>query len=370
LEFFLQREQLSENHLLRRDTLDQYFPSGLVPFESVEGNQWNVYCFIPEDAQYYVDPQLEKTLNNWPESIDIVEIGSYKRFIKNGMLSFYDSWSLYYWSLALSWMESNDVHFKKLALFHIDDHKDFACPHLIQENAGYTSLFSGKSISFGSPSSIAEGIEEKAIGIGSFIAPLVHSGNHCDIFHWRCGHYGQDERLRLFPTFVEDSLLAPGKLKPGLEFTQKNSQVEYNLSSNGVVLAKQLFNYDVIFLHFDCDGFANRYNLDSNWSLNQVSIDLPIKEIKRKITEIFLVFKGLSAKIFLNVALSPGFFPAEYWQEIYQHIFQEAENAGILKEDSFSAFLKDSHPNEILPPAKTFVPPAACIDPRLLSTLR
>jgi len=367
LEFFLDRAQLSENHLLRRDTLDQYFPSGLIPFESIEGNRWNVYCFVPEDAEYYVDSQLEKALNDWPDSINIVDLGSYKRFIKNGMLSFYDSWSLYYWSLALTWMQLNKVQCEKIALFHIDDHKDFASPHLTQENKEYASLFSGNAISLDSPSSIAEAIREKSIGIGSFIAPLVHSINNLDIFHWRSGHCGQDEQLWLSPTFVEDSLLAPGKFKPGLEFSQDSGPVDYTLSANGVALAKKLHNYDIVFLHFDCDCFANRYNLDSNWSHNEAGIDLPLKEMKKRITELFLVFRDLPAKIFLNVALSPGFFPAEYWQEICQHIFQEAEDVGILKEDSFSAFLKDAHSSEILSPATAFVPSVGHIDPRLQS---
>jgi hypothetical protein len=100
-------------------------------------------------------------------------------------------------------------------------------------------------------------------------------------------------------------------------------------------------------LHIDCDAFSNRYNLDTNWNPATVSIDFNLKEIKVKINEMMECFSKLPNSIFLNIALSPGFFPAEYWEEICNYFIISAEECGVIKDDEFSNFLEDQYSKEL-----------------------
>lgn len=340
-EFKVPRDALSQDPHQRRANLDRYFPSGMIPLESHEGNGWNVFCFIPADEEYYVDTQLGKVLKSWL-GISIADMGEYYHFQKNAMFSLYDSWSIYYWSLLNKWLIDSGNSLRNCALVHIDDHLDFASPHLIEEDENYQSLFSRRPVSFSDPLSISRAITDKSIGIGSFISPLIHFIPDCDVFHWKCSYRGAHTRSYLQKSFECDTLLSPQSHRPSLLLDKTSKGSTYFISNHFDDFTSHLRKYEHILLHIDCDAFANRYNLDSDWHKYTPTIDLPIQEIKDKISHLFGNMKNLSASIYLNVAFSPGFFPSEHWEEIYSWIFEHAEKAGILENNQFSEFLSDA----------------------------
>lgn len=341
MQFILPRSSLSSNIMERRCFLDQYFPTGLIPYESLEGDFWKLIVFIPNDFAYYVDPFLEKALQGWEKPISIQSLSSYRCSLGNSMLSFYDAWTVYYWSLAFTWLISKNYATKKFTLIHIDDHLDFDSPHIIFDGNQYKSIFSHQKVHFFDPPSIETSILEKSIGNGSFIAPILHSLQEVNILHLRYSHKGGLKQYGLNCIQIEDSLLAKGEKRPSLKLTESTSKHNYFIDSNPKNLLEKAQESEVIFLHIDCDAFSNRYNLDSNWMSNQVSIDLKLEQIKDKITELLYEVSRLPALILMNVALSPGFFPSEYWLEVTKYIFENALNLGIIKKDDFGEFLKD-----------------------------
>src|SRR5205823_4355086 len=73
-----------------------------------------------------------------------------------------------------------------------------------------------------------------------------------------------------------------------------------------------------VLLHVDMDYFNNRYNGDSDWSERRSCHDPGLAEIVGRIDDLFdaLSRYRVDSRIEnVTVALSPGFFPAELWEE-------------------------------------------------------
>lgn len=346
MQFFLPFSALPSNRQQRRTILDEYFPSDLIPFDELIDNQWHITSFIPDTAEFFIDPHLEKVLAEWNESVSIEEIGLYWRTYKNAFLSFNDSWSLLYWSLALKWLslQTDELLF---TLFHIDDHVDQGPPLLTLAEEGFSSIFSDLKISLSDPLSIEESLIEKSINIRSFITPLLHSLENIQVLHLRYAHSGEMIKRGLACTKQEDHLLAPGKMTPTISQTKEEGRHSYRIHSDFKLLLKSHVEDRPIFLHIDCDAFSNRYNGNSHWDKTTPTIDLRIDQIKTRITNLFDHISELSSQVFLNVALSPGFFPSEYWREVVNFIFEKGESANLIKDDEFSLFLKDQYPEKI-----------------------
>lgn len=348
MQFTIPRSTLPDNKLLRRQLLDEYFPSDLIPFEECIGNEWRITSFIPDDVAYYADPHLEKSLEQWHESIAIKSLGFYWRIYKNAMLSFNDSWSLHYWSLTVQWLRLKGLLPKQVVLLHIDDHMDQGSPLLSINSQNYNCIFTQKQVNFADPSSIEEAIIQKSINICSFITPLVHALESVTILHLRYAHAGKSQEHYLSCTYAEDTLLAKGKKRPALTKAASETKHRYFIASDPSYLLNKVKDCSLVFLHLDCDGFNNRYNGDSNWKPERASIDLKLDQIKDKINDLLYQVSQMSCRIFMNVALSPGFFPSEYWQDVCKHIFMTAQNYGIVKDDDLSEYLKSLYPKEFL----------------------
>lgn len=352
MQITLPRSMLPENKLLRRQILDNYFKN-LIPFEQIINNQWQINTFIPADFSYYVDPMLEKSLQTWNEIIPIESLGIYWRIYKNAMLSFYDSWSLLYWSFAVQWLRTNNLMPEQIVLLHVDDHMDQGSPCLVVNDHQFNSIYCGQQIDFSVPGSIAHAIAQNSIDIGSFITPFLHSIESVKILHLRYAHSKQPKEHYLACSFAEDTLLAVGKQRPAIIPQTSESKHSYTIASTPSLLLEKANEGSPIFLHIDCDAFNNRYNGDSNWHPLRASIDLSLERIKEKIHQLLYLVGQLGVPVFMNVALSPGFFPSEYWQEVCRHIFTTAKSCGIIKNDEFSEYLETHCPKEMF--NETFV---------------
>lgn len=348
MEFILQRALLPDNKMLRRKLLDEYFPCNLIPFEELMNNQWRIRTFIPDDFSFYIDPQLRKSLEEWPESVNIESIGSYWRIYKNGMISFNDSWSLFYWSLLFKWLNSQEIPTAQFTLLHIDDHVDMASPLVVFHESGFECIFTQRPVNFSDPESIMQSVEKKSIDIGSFITPLIHTIEFGNILHFRPAHSGPALHKSLSRNFQNDILLAPDKKRPSIASDKgKITNYRFSVASNLSALQEMIQGSSFLLLHIDCDAFNNRYNGDANWNPLRASIDLGLDQVKQKIHELLEQVSRVQVPVFMNVALSPGFFPSEYWQEACKLIFEEAEKYGIIREDDFSKFLNELYPNQI-----------------------
>jgi hypothetical protein len=73
-----------------------------------------------------------------------------------------------------------------------------------------------------------------------------------------------------------------------------------------------------ILLHIDMDYFSNRYDGDSDWSIQMLSHNPPIEDILNKISELVVALRDfrLGGRIQdVVISYSPGFFPAEFWRD-------------------------------------------------------
>jgi hypothetical protein len=348
--FVLPKEALSDNVIQRRLVLDDYFPVDLIPYEELVNNAWKIRTFISTDASFYVDPFIEKALQNFSEPISLMNMSQYWRLFKNSMLSLNDSWSLYYWSLLFSWLQSKNEIPKKVTLLHVDDHRDLASPLIILnedcksiEATPYRCLFSSQGVDFADPESIANSISVKSIDIASFNSPFLHMcKSSINMLHLRYAEVSSQFEKNLSCTFTPDSLLAPGRLRPSLNVGEASGSHLYSIATKPEDLFESMHDSSLILLHLDCDAFNNRYNRDSNWTYQKPSVDWNLQQIKDKISDLLKKTCQLSLPVYLNVALSPGFFPSEYWKEVYQHICSEGLKWNIIRDDEFSEFLKNS----------------------------
>lgn len=353
MEYFVDRSLLADNKTIRRQFLDKYFSLDLIGFEECLGDRWKLTTFTPDQAEYYIDPNLSYTLMHWSEAVPFNELSLYKRFYKNCLISFVDSWSLYYWSFCLSFLQEKYTKMPQIELFHVDDHKDHDTPLLFKEGGSYHSLLSDHCIKLWNPASVATAIQEKAVSMGSFISLLIHEIESMNIFHLKLSALQKVEELRLHATFERDKLLLPESQRPSISLLPLSSAGEnyryYYLSSSPEKLIEKVGQESkIVFLHIDCDAFNNRFNGNSQWTLCTPSIELNIKQIKKEIDRLLETISQISAKIYLNIALSPGFFPAEYWKETLSYLLLKGEEYGIIQEDDFSAYLKNMHPEEVL----------------------
>jgi hypothetical protein len=349
MEFCLPKSSLPDSKIHRRMLLDEYFPQGVVPFESLTEEGWKVVCFSPKDPAYFVDPNIANALDTWPEAISLELIETYYRVYKNAYISMCDSWSLHYWTLFLDWLKRKGEGLEQVCIIHIDDHLDQASPLIISlEEGAFECLFSKKKVSIDKPSTICEAIQNKSIDIGSFFVPFLHALQSVQILHLRYAYHGAAKEHGLICNVEKDTLLAPGKLRPALSKTTLGASHSYTIASSTPPLVEKIGHSPYILLHVDCDAFNNRYNGNSLWYQQPPSIDLNIKQIQEKIDDLFTHITGFSNRIFMNIALSPGFFPSEFWKPTLQYLLNKAEESGIIREDEFSGYLKSECSKEVM----------------------
>ncbi len=347
IEFNLPRSALDDDKILRRDKLDQYFPCGLIPFEQTDGNRWKVTAFCPRESDYYVDPCLEQTLQNWRDPITIETLGGYHRFHSNAFVSLYDSWSLYYWSLVLEWLKTTNQVPSRITLLHVDDYSALGSPHIACEEDNDTCLFTNKPISFSNPDTIKEAIFNKSIGILSYITPLLHAFSSVDILHLCYSYDGLPTEKGVNCNYSEDSLLATWKKRPSIEIMSSKGTHCYWIANTLEPLLTKVKSDSVLLFHISGSAFSNRYGMDSNWTNKRPTIDLPLEQITHHIDQLFDRVSQLSLPIFFNLTLSPGFFPSEFWGEMYDYVLSEGQRHQIINSDPFSEYLTGYFPLEL-----------------------
>lgn len=226
----------------------------------------------------------------------------------------------------------------KLTLLHLDDHDDFMSPRIFFQNAKWRDGISGRPLSLLLPETVESSIKSGAIGIGSFIAPLLHLLPEVDIRHLCATEYTSARKgLHIVETIsLPDNLLDPGALRPALRLQPANMVGDSLKRVKGhpyIVTddtSKWLSNLSdgPIFLHIDMDYFNNRFDGDSDRLISGPKYDPPLVDILDRIDVIFdaMDAEGIIEQIAdLSIALSPGFFPADLWAPSIKRIWDRVE---------------------------------------------
>ena len=332
-------DRLPDDPASRQEVLEGYF-GDLLPTSRASSAGWTVELHWPHTEEFFVDRRLSDHLRWWGEG---VRLGGIRQEVvegTRGQLSLDDAWTLFAWSRWLSERRKAGRSPDEVVVIHVDDHTDMMTPRIGGDGSGWRNLFSGESFSVFDPQSVASAVAGGAVGIGSFFAPFLHEIPRVLIRHLSQSAALVDdgrEQLLLRQT-VPDTVLQPGCLRPSIgrrAATSSGGQDDvagaYRFSRNVAWSFSDLPDCPVL-LHIDMDYFNNRYDRDSDWPVRASRLDPGEGEILDKIDEVFAALGeyGIAGRIEnAAVALSPGFFPSEFWAAGVERVAHHLSALGI-----------------------------------------
>ena len=320
----------------RRDVLGDYFGDLLASAEAT-GDGWAVRLTWPDFAEFFVDPLVPSQLGWWAPG---VRLGEMRRAVvgsESAQLSLDDAWTLFAWSRWLGARCGAGGSPAGVVIVHIDDHRDMMTPRVAWDGTQWSDLLTGRRFAVSDPESVRAAVLSGAVGVGSFFAPLLHELPGLVVRHLsQSAAQAEDGReWALVREAVADTVLEPGRTRPGIRRelvgpdpwrAGGGASGRYRFTRNYHWCFSDLPPGPVL-LHIDMDYFNNRYDRDSDWRDRPTRLDPCGTDILAKIDELFAAlkdFKVIGRVESVAVALSPGFFPAEYWpasvERLQQHL--------------------------------------------------
>lgn len=343
------RHLLSEADDARADFLKDYFCELVASAEEVSEG-WRITLDRPPTPDYYVDPDFEDGLDWWSKNFGRIGIEDVPFAFNDKLgfqLSFQDSWTLYSWSKYLAGFTDSATLPSEIVILHLDDHDDFMTPRLILNAVDSAAdrecidAITKRRFDLLSPETVKSAIESGAVGIGSFLAPLMYLLPRVHVRHL-CSTEYLAERIGAHAIGVEtvqDKLLSPGARRPAIKHISTGSD-ELPDSGHTYLVTDDLNAWldDLpecpILVHIDMDYFNNRFNGDSDWIYNGAKYDPSSAQVLNRIDEVFAAIADhkLTGRIVdFAAALSPGFFPADLWASAIERISTHYDK--LLKEE-------------------------------------
>jgi hypothetical protein len=200
---------------LRDQALTQYFAERIpnsVP-DSNGTDDWRVSISVPPTDDFYIDPRLAEGLSWW--GCSVTDIPFAYRTIQGVFVSLSDAWTL----LSVSrWLADQGSPPAQVTIIHIDDHDDLMCPRLAAHDDRFNDLLTGHPVDLRDPSSVEAAITSGAIGMGSFLVPLLHTLPFIDIRHLCDTDYARErtDRYWLVRAHEPDTILDPRARRPSV----------------------------------------------------------------------------------------------------------------------------------------------------------
>lgn len=309
----------------RETVLKDYFHEWRPRITSTAGENVTVSVDGPPRADYYVDPKIKQGLDWWSSEYSHVKIKDvYEAHLRkrNVGLSLSDAWTLHTFASALKDLPPDQA----IVVLHADDHDDLQSPRLSissdKDTPKLTDLITGKPVDVTKPASVASAITSGAIGMGSFLLPLLASRLDVSIRHLRQKPARNKERAdgqyRLLHVPETDTLLDPTAMRPvvkveaGTSLTGQPYLVTDSLSD----WLSNISEEAAVLLHVDCDYFNNRYDGDSDYADTTRRFDPDADAVQGAVANLLTALEGLDGRLLdAHIGLSPGFFPAEHWPD-------------------------------------------------------
>jgi hypothetical protein len=321
-------DRLSNNHRIRHGQLRDYF-CDKDAVATISKETWRLHLHWSEDPERYVDPHLAKGLSWCGAGLKYQKIAEVRSRHEGVLLCLNDTWTLHSWS---EWINENTPEMEFIVL-HIDDHKDLDSPRIFFKKDEFLDLISGDTFNLYDPDSVAKAILSGSLGMGSFLTPFLYLFPSTEVRHLcqppKCN--GTTDWI-IKPDSISDELLNPEVKRPSINLSPITGELN---CKSGVIPGRYRITNNIeswldglppkgdgsntcFFLHIDMDYFCNRYDGDSD-AINFSKPHNPeLKEILKKIDEVTQSLADTDLLARLNdivIAFSPGFFPAEYWQE-------------------------------------------------------
>lgn len=238
-----------------------------------------------------------------------------------------DSWSAYAWSLYT--VQHHLCSSTELALLHIDDHTDMLSPKFrIADDGSWLSPFSGKKLSFFRPHDIREAVRSGIIGVGNIVAIPALVFLKSRIFHLKRKEDFFSSRL----DWCYENSAIPGLNILSHAWQHQSSGIHNFFSASSLdILCHKIKSSEIIFLHIDMDYFNNRYDGNSNWrnEWHGNDDDMALQAHNMKCLADTLKKYNLVEQIaHVSIGVSPGFYPAEFWQAGVNALLDELVSIG------------------------------------------
>lgn len=302
---------------------------------TLEKKQEKLYANLDwyKEPEFYIDTEIEDNIRILDENLSIKSI-PYAKVQRNGFnLMLNDNWTLHFWSKWLKEKIDSKIPLNKVIIIHIDDHYDCMPPLLFrQADNSLKDAITGKNVCMNVPDTIESAILSGAIAIGSFMPVILHDLESTEFRYLLPEHrnLGKDIKGEIYREHIADKLFTDS-YRPSLSFRKeiKGHQPTYLLTKNIRELLADIEPNASILLHIDMDYFNNRFDGDSDWLFNEKKHNPSSQEVLKNIEEVFYLIRTElnQAQIEnITIALSPGFFPSEFWKEslniIEEHLGQ------------------------------------------------
>lgn len=305
----------SEQHARLRD----YF-CDIDAYATEAAGGWDLSLAWPAAIDRHVDLELLSGLSWWGDGTSPSTMVYARRRRGRILTSLYDTWTLQSWSEWLS--RRPDAQTESVIILHVDDHRDLAAPRLFIESDGWVDAISGCPVDLRSPATVEAAILSGAIGMGSFLTPFLHACPHAEVRHLcQPPKVTRTQDYLIRTSELPDTLLRPGAPRPAIDLIPSPVQVGsgfYRATCEHTAWLENL-GPGPILLHIDMDYFNNRYDGDSHWRMrSSAGQDASEQEIQHQIAQLLAALRnsGASSRIEdVVISYSPGFFPAELWQD-------------------------------------------------------
>jgi len=320
-----------------RDFIEDYFPDHL-PTATKKEKGYEVRLERPSSpyGSFMYDDQIRNGLTWWRPKTRIRDIAAEYRLYNQGILALEEQWVPLSWSYRFSNMGAIP---KELILLHLDDHQDMMPPRIGKRLDGrLVDYITHEVVDLSNPETVKSAIQSGAIGKGSILTPLIHQVQKIHVRHLT-HRLSQSKLYKINPVTTADAILFQKESRLGLQLSDtswKNLARESNyvVTPHIDVWLQQLPENVPIFLHFDLDYFNNRFDGSSSWESEPSSRHFDPRFSKQK-TDLKNIIKKLGGLNLQNrvldtsIGISPGFYPAEFWEPMVNEIFKELAGVGI-----------------------------------------
>ncbi len=306
---------MADNRIEAMDDLFNVFPDHYPTFLMEADNKWLFRLDWPVDPNWYVDPNVfrkSKRIFN----LSPAEIAPYYTVERTGnipqVLTMFHSRALIAASLATQ--SENREHISHI--IHVDDHHDLMPTFFRRSDVDgrlYEPVF-GQSISLSKPNSIISSINSGVIHKGNFLTIFLLMNESVEVVY--VNDKNIDCRYGLSEEYTETTLAGQQYQLSTLsrqETASYNNQ--YLWQTSRIPRELQIPDNGGVWLDIDLDAFCNRFDGDSD-NRSKVRSDVEERELVASIQNLYDSLTGCTWKsriVALSIAISPSFFPSDYW---------------------------------------------------------
>ncbi|WP_201765244.1 hypothetical protein [Phenylobacterium zucineum] len=288
-----------------------------------EDGGWRLDFRWPDEPERHVDLMLAEHLEGWAPGLgQMVEAVRRQGRVTTAL---YDTWTLVSWA---EWAAaSRPDPGARLTILHVDDHRDLMAPRLFVEDGGWRDPITGGAFDFRRPDSVRRALESGAVGMGSFLTPVLHAFPNAEVRHLCQPPKAPSTAVfEIQRRLTPDDLIDLDAMRPAIQLVPDvhAGAGRYMLTPDVQDWLKDLAPGPVL-LHIDMDYFNNRFDGDGDWAERPERLDPPAEAVIANIGSVAdaLQRDGLVSRIEdAVIAYSPGFFPSELWNAA-EHALRE-----------------------------------------------